>query len=373
MKMKKSFLYSLALAGIFCLTACQTVEQLSIDYMLPAEISFPDELKRVAIVNNMPETPENKLITSDKKPAKGATELARRTDYYNGDARLTTESLAQAIADENYFDLVVICDSALRSHDITPRESTLSQTEVQQLTQELGVDFLISLENIQLSSLRKVSYLPGWKIYYGSVDAKVYPTIKIYLPNRSVPMASVNCTDSIFWEATGDSQTQIFTQLVPEKELIEQASEFAGSVPVKYLIPHWQTANRYLFKGGTVNMRDADVCVKEQDWKGAIELWKEEFEHQKGKRKLYAACNIAVGYEMQDNINAAYEWALKAQEIAKHMAEEVAKNLKNPEEGRYSSEVSYYLMTYSYANELKTRQEGLVRLKAQMQRNNDDF
>ena len=373
MYMKKSLLYTLIIAGILCLTACQSIEQVSIDYMLPAEITFPNELKRVAIVNNMPETPENKLIASDKKTGKSSTELARRTDYYNGEAKLTTESMAQAIADENYFDLVVICDSALRSHDITPRESTLSQSEVQQLTQELGVDFLIALENVQLSSLRKVSYMPGWNLYYGTVDAKVYPTLKIYLPNRSAPMATVNCTDSIFWEATGDSQTQIFTQLVPEKELIEQASSFAGIAPVKYLVPHWQTANRYLFKGGSVNMRDADVCVKEKDWAGAIELWEKEYERQKGKQKMYAACNIAFGYEIQDSLDLAYDWAVKAREIAQSMAKDVAKEIKDAAEGIYTSEISYYIMTNSYVNELKTRKDGLVRLNAQMKRNNADF
>ena len=45
------------LLGICCallLGGCQTVEQLSIDYMLPAEVSFPPSLKRVAVVNNMP-------------------------------------------------------------------------------------------------------------------------------------------------------------------------------------------------------------------------------------------------------------------------------------------------------------------------------
>ena len=43
------------LLGICCallLGGCQTVEQLSIDYMLPAEVSFPPSLKRVAVVNN---------------------------------------------------------------------------------------------------------------------------------------------------------------------------------------------------------------------------------------------------------------------------------------------------------------------------------
>lgn len=61
------------LLGICCallLGGCQTVEQLSIDYMLPAEVSFPPILKRVAVVNNMPSIPDNKLIveeTDEKK------------------------------------------------------------------------------------------------------------------------------------------------------------------------------------------------------------------------------------------------------------------------------------------------------------------
>lgn len=367
--MKKRLLYCLAMTGILCLTACQSIEQLSIDYMLPAEVSFPADLKRVGIVNNMPATPDNKLITSDTRKGKAETEIARRTDYYNGDARITTESLAKAVADANYFDLVVICDSALRSQDITPRESTLSQTEVRQLTDELGVDFLLSLENIQLSSLRRVSYLPDWQVYYGTVDAKVYPTVKVYLPTRSTPMVTVTPTDSIFWEATGSSDTQIFAKLIPEKDMIEQASEFAGSVPVKYLIPYWTTATRYLFTGGTVNMRDAAVYVKEKDWPAAIELWKVEYEHKKGKSKMYAAYNIALGYEMQDSISQAYDWALKAQKIA----EQVDDIGKKSSQGLYASDIPNYLMTSAYVNELKIRREGLTRLKVQMNRNNDDF
>lgn len=58
--------YYLLLSGMLFLSSCQSVEQLSIDYMLPAEVSFPPTLKRVAIVNNMPEVPDNKLIVSEE-------------------------------------------------------------------------------------------------------------------------------------------------------------------------------------------------------------------------------------------------------------------------------------------------------------------
>ena len=59
--------YCLLLIGSLLLGSCQSVEQLSIDYMLPAEVSFPVTLKRVAVVNNMPNVPDNKLIVSEEE------------------------------------------------------------------------------------------------------------------------------------------------------------------------------------------------------------------------------------------------------------------------------------------------------------------
>ena len=64
--------------------------------MLPADVSFPPSLKRVAIVNNMPEVPDNKPILAKEKK-KDDFEIASKTDYYNGNAAIATESLAEAL------------------------------------------------------------------------------------------------------------------------------------------------------------------------------------------------------------------------------------------------------------------------------------
>ena len=359
--------YYLLLLGMLFLGSCQSVEQLSIDYMLPAEVSFPPALKRVAVVNNMPEVPDNKLIVSEEAEKKDENEIARLTNYYNGDAKITTEALAEALANENYFDEVVICDSALRSKDISPRESTLSREEVEELIQDLDVDFLIALENIQMRSTRKISYLRDWGAFYGTVDVKVYPTIKVYLPNRKGPMVTVNSNDSIFWEEMGNGEASVRARLISENDLIKQASEFAGTVPVKRLLPHWKTANRYLFQGGSVNMRDAAVYAKEGNWPEAINLWKKNFETKKGKQKMHSAYNIALGYEMQDSINSATEWALKAQAIAR----EIDKVDEKQVNGITIETVPNYLLTSLLVGELQERKDGLTRLNAQMNRFNE--
>lgn len=361
--------YYLILASILLLSSCQSIEQLSIDYMIPGEISFPATLKRVAVVNNMPEIPDNKLIIKEEDQKKTENELARISSYYNGNAAITTESLAESLADGNYFDEVIICDSALRKKDVLPRETTLTEEEVNKLVRDLNVDFLIALENIQISAIRKISYLPDFNAYYGTVDAKVYPTIRLYLPGRKGPMATINSNDSIFWEETGTGEAYVRSRLIKQTDLIQQASEFAGAVPVKQLLPYWHTAYRNFFAGGSVNMRDAAVYAKEENWAEAVKLWKKNYETSKGKLRMYSAYNAALGYEMQDNLEEAVKWAEKAQALARQIdkVDEIPAN-KLTAEG-----VPNYLFTSLYLTELQKRKEDMGRLNAQMKRFGDDF
>ena len=349
------------------LYSCQTVEQVSIDYLMPGDINFPPTLKRVAVVNNVPRMADDgkPLIASqEEKDSQG--QLIRLTHFYHGDAAQAAGSLAQSLADENYFDQVIICDSALNQGH-TPRR--LTQTEVQDLSHNLGADVLVSIESLQLACQRKIGFMPEWGVYYGTVDVKVHPSIRVYLPTRSTPMVTLNSTDSIFWDATGSTESHVLSQLIDEKGMLQQSSEFAGTVPVKQLLPHWRTSRRYLFSGGNVRMRDAAIYVKEKNWPEAVQLWKEEYEARKqGKVKMQAAYNVALGYEMQDSIDTAYQWALQAQNIARQIdgVDKLSGEVN-------ATDLPNYLMTTLYVNELKDRKDGLMRLNMQMKRLNEDF
>lgn len=166
--------------------------------------------------------------------------ISRATAYANGDPKTATESLAEEIAQQNYFDEVVICDSALRANDKLARESTLSQEEVRQLASNLGVDFIIALENLQLKATKTVRYLDEFNCFQGAVDVKVYPTVKVYLPERSRPMTTLHPNDSIFWEEFGGTAIEAATRMIPDKQMLEEAAAFAGTVPVKNIVPIWK-------------------------------------------------------------------------------------------------------------------------------------
>lgn len=70
--------YSLAFVSLLLLAlgSCQSLEQISIDYMQPGDMTFPSQLRKVAIVNNTSTEPDNKLITQTEKPKENVPEIS---------------------------------------------------------------------------------------------------------------------------------------------------------------------------------------------------------------------------------------------------------------------------------------------------------
>ena len=117
-------------------------------------------------------------------------------------------------------------------------------------------------------------------------------------------------------------------------------------------------------------MRDAAIYVRENSWDDAYELWRQAFEGTKNqKKKMRAALNIAVYYEMKDSLAKAEEWAEKAQQLAKKIDK---KNITDSVQASIDDVPNYYL-TSLYLAELKERNAQLPKLKLQMSRFNDDF
>lgn len=338
-------LYAIGLALLTSLlaTSCQTLETLSIDYLQPAEVTFPEQFRKVGIVNNVPLVQQEKLSL---------------------DAAKATNSLAESIAERNYFNEVVICDSALRASDPTPVSTLLTQAQIRQLAQELDVDIIIALDGILLQTKRDIEFLPDWQIYHGTVNAKVSAVTRIYIPQRKKALTTLTSTDSIYWEELGTNQAYVQAKLVGEKQMIEEASLFAGEIPVKQLLPTWKTVERAYVSGGSVNMRDAAIYIKENDWENAAKLWEKEYHSRKGKKQFYAAYNLALAYEMQDSLKTALDWIMRAQTLAVKLD----KIEKKADGSLQTQSAPHYLYATLYADELQKRVNDLARLNAQTQR-----
>ncbi|KAA6330927.1 hypothetical protein EZS27_020420 [termite gut metagenome] len=349
---------------IMLFASCQSTKQFGINYMVPASVSFPLQLKRVAIVNNVNDVLNNLPLLGKNAPV-GANELAKKTaSYFDGIAGSVTESLAEHIAAANYFDEVLICDSALRAHDVLPRETILTQEEVTELTEDFGADVILSLEDLRMESVYAVEAIPDQYAYCGTLDVTILPRVSIYIPSRSIPVATINAADSIFWERYGSTQASV-VPVIPAEQMVKEIIDFAGGIPVKYLIPHWETANRYIYTGGSTEMRDAAVYVGNDQWEEAYGLWKQAALSKRKKLQMYAALNIAVYHEMNDKIEEALTWVMKAQQLAREVG-------KVKDETKINDLSDYYHITF-YLSELQIRERNVAVLNIQTKRFKEEF
>lgn len=352
------------------LNSCQSLEQISIDYLQPATLCFPDQIRKVAVVNNMSHTPDNKLTPQYEKPGANPSVLSRATAIANANARTATEVLAEEMAHHNYFDVVMICDSALRAKDKIARESTLTQEEVRQLSVDLNADMLIAIENLPFKATKTVRYLPEFNCFQGTAEAKTTPVIRIYLPELSRPMNTITPTDSLLWQEFGASPEEAASYLPSDSEILKGVAEYAGFIVARHLVPTWDKGTRIIYTNGSVAMRDAAVYVREDEWDKASHLWEQSFKESKNKKKkMKAAYNLAVYHEMKDRLSEAQQWAEKAHQLAKEIEK---KSLLRTLQASFE-EVPYYYMTNNYLTELKKRNRDFPKLKVQMNRFKEDF
>lgn len=277
---------------VLCLfPACTTLQTISFERLQAADVSYPDQVRTVGVINYAPQDEQ---------------ERDSILGLWNGDGKVTVESLAREIAATDYFNQVVVCDSALRPVGMG-NEEILPMSQADSLIQALGVDMLFAVEQVRIELKEGSLFHTELMVDVPAVDGVITPLVRAYVSGRNAPLFSISKTDTICWVV---SPELTFGQIVQE------ASDFAATLPVSYLLPHWKEMNRYYFDGGNMEMRDAGVYIREQNWEGAAALWQKLHDGRKGKVKMRAAYNLALNYELQGDYERAKEYLDTALSLA---------------------------------------------------------
>ena len=284
--MKKNlFLISIGSVLLF-LTACTTLQTVSYERLQPADVNFPGQIRKVAIVNNMPS------VTQDYK------QVDYKSASLEGDGKVAAEALAQEVVTVNYFDQVVVCDNSFRK-DAEPLERLIPKETVDDLLRELEVDMLLSMERVNVELKEGILFIPELYVTVPAVDGIVTSVVRAYIKEREEPLFTVQKTDTLCWQ---------LTPKLSFSDVVKEASEYAASMPIQNLLPYWVEMERYYYDGGNVEMRDAGVYVREEQWEEASVLWQKAYDQKKGKVKMRAAYNLAVYSEMKNDFDKAREY-----------------------------------------------------------------
>ncbi len=312
--MKKLTFFAITLFSILFFSSCAGIQYMSIETREPAQVTLPTGVKSVLVVNNVVQQPDD-IGHNIKRLGKNQTDRTKASA--DSVAIFYTEALSQFLDEEEYFDAVKYYEKPLRSDNDFWQEVPISPETMNELRNATATDAIISLDKLVLQTdwadfFRQEGY------NYASMTGKIHSVIRVYLPSMEGKIPVVQFTDSMKWEGYDIRDGRAYADLIipSQEEAMKQLAVFSAEKMTKVFSPHWENQDRWYYTQMSSKMREGEMFAKSNQWFNAIEKWKESYEKEKNKlNQAKAAHNIALGYEMLDDMNSAYEWATTAADL----------------------------------------------------------
>ena len=295
--------------GLF--TACSTVNYIGIDTYNPAEVTFPENITKILMVNNaVPQPPDRGYELNLSGHLQDTCRL--HTDSALFDA---CRSLGTAMVDAGYFKDVLLYDSNVRTDTLYYEDRKMLPSVVKSLCEETGADAIVSVDRLLFDMDKLVTELPeGYLI--GAINTQISAVFRSYLPGRDVPLATVHVADSLFWTESAVNLNLLDLLLPTAEEAAREAGRYIGLKASPNFVPHWQNETRWYFTGIGSSWKEASAYAAAEKWEMAARRWQQLYEASSGwKPKAKAASNLALAAEMLGKMPAAHEWASLSYEL----------------------------------------------------------
>lgn len=312
--MKKLSSFAIVLFSLLFFGSCAGIQYMSIETREPAQVTLPTGVKSILVVNNVVQQP-NDIGHNIKRLGKNQIERTKASS--DSVAIFYTEALSQFLGEEEYFDAVKYYQKPLRTDNDFWQETPITPETMNELRNSTGTDAIISLDKLVLQTdwtdfFRQEGY------NYASMTGKIHSVIRVYLPSMEGRIPMIQFTDSMKWEGYDIRDGRAYADLIipsPE-EAMKQLAVFAAEKMTKVFSPHWENQDRWYYTQMSAKMREGEMFAKGNQWLSAVENWKEYYNKEKNKlNRAKAAHNIALGYEMLDDMDSAYEWASTAADL----------------------------------------------------------
>jgi hypothetical protein len=278
----------------------------------PAVIALTKQCKNIGIVNNAIPQPETWGYIKYKYTHKGERIDEQVSIEYQNTAKTLTESLFQELIEINKFDNISLYEPVLR-HDLDfMQELPIDTTVAKEICAVMNTDILISIDQFLVNTIAdEVPYDFGATLRY--LDAKTNTRLRVYSKTGKQLTDPLLISDSIYWVATYIANKLISDDSIPSLEdAVKEATAYTAKQIAKAFAPYWTQEYRIYYG----DVKEASKKVENNEWLEVIQIWQQAFDKEtKTKRKARIAHNIALGYEVSDNINEALKWSQTSIEL----------------------------------------------------------
>lgn len=302
----KPFL-SVLFAGML-LSSCAGIKYLSVETREPAQVALPSNVLNIAVVNNVVQQPDE-IGHYIKQLGRSAAQRTKASS--DSIAIYYTEALSQFLNEEDYFQRVVFYNKPLRSDKDFFREELIAPETMNEIRRMTGADAIVSLDKLIIET-NKREHFRQQGYTYSDLTGKINSVIRVYLPTMEGKIPAVQYTDSIRWEGFDIQDGMAYAEvMIPSTEEAMKLLAVKAAEKMTYVFaPHWEMQDRWYYTLPNSLMREGETFAKGARWEEAIEKWQTFYNSLSNKTdKAKAANNIALAYEMMDDMDKASEWA----------------------------------------------------------------
>lgn len=291
------------------ITACSGSKSIvSFEILLPASITYPENVNKIALLNRAP-------LSADSFTPK-PPELSRDPITLMILDTLVVYNLQKGLFDAieetelPYFNDILLLES--RRRDTTNRDEKISPDFRQYLFQNNDIDALIVLEYYDIKVDQSLFYYDIVNGEYNEFRLTSNILWRVYVNGENNPIDEYRKSDTLYYP--NYTEVEVSEELTGTKVVRYGCYELGYKYGLRH-ITEWNKVNRVVFRGGNTELRAAAELTDKGEWDGALRIWKELSENEDLKTASKANHNIAVFYELSDEIETAEQYSSRALQL----------------------------------------------------------
>lgn len=304
--MKKLLVLSIVISIL--LSSCKTA-QVNIDVLKPAEINIPGNHSKITVINRSIAGKGYKGNNFVEGLFSGEGIHQDRNASY-----LCVNSFAISVNEAPKYLVNFADDFEITGTGTDLWPMPIPWDTVRQITDFYNTDILIALETFDTDSRTysdtkqsddNAEYLEG-------IEITINAGWRIYDPGKEIIIDQNNFIDFQRWEDQDDNADEARDGIPSKKDAVKKAGTYAGHMYAMRISPTWTTESRLYFRTNNEQLKLAHKYVRKRNWKSAFDIWNKLKDSDDMKIAAYSLHNLAVYYEINDNIEMAIEYANKA-------------------------------------------------------------
>lgn len=316
--------------SVLLFASCTTVNTLIVDVERPPAIVLPNSIKNLTIVNNSVLQPEN----VGHKDALFGREVSSDISVSNDSVDIILmQTLAQNVGAIDQFESVYLYENPIRDDEDYSSVKPITEEQIKEIANNTGADAILSIDKIILNTT--INTFPAYDYYidsYKTLDLSLDLEMTYYSNVGKQISPPIEIQDTIFWiEAFYNGQ--ILTDPNPSRE---EAVNAGAEVIANLIATRMQTDAESVARIYYGDIKAANKMADANNWSAAIEFWTTAYNKEtKDKKKGRIASNIALGYELTDNLDEAIKWITTSISLFE-------KEQKNSVDSEYLQNAKYY-------------------------------